>query len=89
MLESSPAADAVWSRWPPPRASMPGSTARAPWTWAITLTSQARCQSPSDISTPPPMAIPAFMQNRSMGPSTPSTSATTASVAGPSVTSRG
>ena len=89
MLVSNPAADAVWSRWPPPRASMPGSTARAPWTWAITLTSQVRCQSASDISTPPPMAIPAFMHSRSIGPSVSSTCATTAWVAAPSVTSSG
>src|SRR4051794_14197199 len=56
---------------------MPGRTARAAWTCAITLTSQICCHWSRDVvSTLPPMAMPAFEQNRSIGPKRPSVSST-------------
>ena len=45
-----------------------GTTARAAYTCAITLTSKAACQRSSGSSRPTPVVMPAFEQNRSIRP---------------------
>src|SRR5690606_38971854 len=52
---------------------MRGTRWRAAKTWAITLISQIRCQASLATSGPPRIEMPAFEQNRSIGPSVDST----------------
>ena len=61
-MVSSPAADAVTMKQPRPRSSQVGSSSRDARTWAMTLTSQARCQTGSGVSGPVPTAMPALEQ---------------------------
>jgi len=61
-MVSRPAADAVTTKQPRPRSSHAGSSSRDARTWAITFTSQARCQVSSGVSGSVPTAIPALEQ---------------------------
>src|SRR5580693_5908678 len=70
-MVSSPAADAVTTKQPWPRPSQPGSSSRDARTWAITLSSQDRCQDSSGASGPAPAAIPALEQKMSISPRCP------------------
>ena len=64
-----PAAEAVLTRWPSPRSSISGSSARAAQMWAMTLIRQQASQPWSSASGPPEgPGIPAFDQKRSIGP---------------------
>src|SRR5580700_9299745 len=67
-MVSSPAADAVTTKQPRPRPSQPGRSSREARTWAITLSSQDRCQDASGASGPVPSAIPALEQKMSISP---------------------
>src|SRR5215470_6968567 len=58
---------------------MPGSTARATWTCAWTLTAQERSQAVSGASIPPRAMMPALEQNRSIRPNVLSACLTSAS----------
>src|SRR6266540_3362849 len=86
MLVSSPAAEAVTSRWPRPLAAMRGSSERATFTCAMTWTWKDRCQS-SSLPRSGPSATPALEHHRSTGPTSRSTRSTSAATAAGSVTS--
>ena len=84
-----PAAEAVLTRYPLPRAAIFGATARAAYTWAMTCRSQFSRHSSSGASSPPRQAIPALEQNTSIGPKRFSAAAARACTARSSVTSHG
>src|SRR5581483_4295273 len=68
ICDKSPAADAVCRKYPSPRDSIAGNTARAAYTCANTFTSQTRCHCSSGVSTPPGTMMPALEQKRSIDP---------------------